>query len=311
MFHVAYCFDRNFAQYFGASVFSLILNYRGEPSELLIHLVSEDFDADLLEKIEVLRSTFRVGIRTYAVADEDLRYLSGLPLPVDSHFSRANYFRLLLPSILDAEIRRALYLDSDTIILDDISELLAKDIEGRAVGAVNAYSSDIHAKRLNLEYAVNSGVMIMDLAQWRSRDVHTHCFRWLVEHPELAQTVDQDAINVILSDSVFLLDPKWNFRVKSGEHIQPTDPVIIHYIGPTKPWHEWYDNEYGNHYWHYAQTCPWKASSPLQPRNVHELYNLACLRMKQSRYAEARHLYEGVYKALLKRLAQRNQANRP
>ena len=58
--------------------------------------------------------------------------------------------------------------------------------------------------------------MILDLIQWRSRSIHAHCFRWLVEHPGLAQTVDQDAINVILSDSMFLLDPKWNFQVKSG-----------------------------------------------------------------------------------------------
>ena len=87
---------------------------------------------------------------------------------------------------------------------------------GRAAAAVSTYSSDLQAKRLNLENAVNSGVMVIDLALWRSRNVPALCFRWLVEHPGLAQTVDQDAINVILSDSMFLLDPKWNFQVKSG-----------------------------------------------------------------------------------------------
>ena len=58
---------------------------------------------------------------------------------------------------------------------------------GRAAAAVSTYSSDLQAKRLNLENAVNSGVMVIDLALWRSRNVPALCFRWLVEHPGLAR----------------------------------------------------------------------------------------------------------------------------
>lgn len=297
LLHVAYCIDRKFTPYFGASVFSLLANYRADPSRLMIHVIVDHPDDGLAEGISQLRRLFRAGIRLHLAPEGDLDRLSDLPLPPASHFARANYLRLLLPSLLGKEVKRVLYLDADTIVVDDVSPLLAADIGGCAVGAVRAYSSARHARRLGLADTVNSGVMIMDLDQWRLRRLGASCARWLIDNRDIARNVDEDAINAVLAGSIFRLDARWNFQVKSGESAEHPNPAIVHFIGAAKPWHAWYDNGHGRHYWHYAHASPWKPAAPIQPETVRDLYSLACLRMKEGNHADAMRCYEGVYRA--------------
>src|SRR4051794_8787438 len=63
-------------------------------------------------------------------------------LPVREYFTEAMWYRLLLPELLP-DVARALYLDVDTLALDDLGPLWATDLDGAYVGAVtNVFQPD-------------------------------------------------------------------------------------------------------------------------------------------------------------------------
>ncbi len=51
-------------------------------------------------------------------------------LPHYGHFRLETYFRLLAPSLLPS-VKKAVYLDSDLVVLDDIAKLWDTDVEGK------------------------------------------------------------------------------------------------------------------------------------------------------------------------------------
>ena len=57
----------------------------------------------------------------------DKTILRNPPFIKNTHLSLATYFRILSPDLLPKEITKALYLDSDTLILKNIDELFNSD----------------------------------------------------------------------------------------------------------------------------------------------------------------------------------------
>lgn len=50
-------------------------------------------------------------------------------LKVSEHISIASYFRVLIPNLLPANYKKAIYLDADMIVQRDISKLWNQNIE--------------------------------------------------------------------------------------------------------------------------------------------------------------------------------------
>ncbi|MGC6761959.1 glycosyltransferase, partial [Escherichia coli] len=60
--------------------------------------------------------------------------------------------------------------------------------------------------------------------------------------------LDQDVLNVLLNGKVKFISEKYNTRYSINYELKDKvdnpvndDTVVIHYVGPTKPWHEWAD----------------------------------------------------------------------
>jgi lipopolysaccharide biosynthesis glycosyltransferase len=54
------------------------------------------------------------------------------------HVSRATYGRLLGVDRLPSDVTRAVYLDSDLVVLDDLGPLFSMDLDGAAIGAAQS-----------------------------------------------------------------------------------------------------------------------------------------------------------------------------
>jgi lipopolysaccharide biosynthesis glycosyltransferase len=63
MLHVAYCFDKNYRQHFGAAGTSLLSNGGHAGREMIVHVISDEFDEALASKLVALRSRFQVTIK--------------------------------------------------------------------------------------------------------------------------------------------------------------------------------------------------------------------------------------------------------
>jgi lipopolysaccharide biosynthesis glycosyltransferase len=167
-------------------------------------------------------------------------------LPTDETVVRPHYFRCLMGSVLPPSARRAIYIDADAIVLDDLQELWQSDLDGKVLGAASDYflprCRDAVGpwQELGLDPEApyfNSGVMLVDLDRWRTEDVASRVLRRCCDSREhlLAQgkwpQYDQFGLNVVLQGQWHLLSQDWNYLSELPEK----HPHVVHFCGGGKP----------------------------------------------------------------------------
>lgn len=205
--------------------------------------------------------------------EPDLQSLDGMKL--GGHISPVTYFRLLLPHVLPERVSRVIYLDSDVLVQGDLARLWATPLRGHPAGAVQDTAApymdtaaafpelargghilDVSPVENYVELGLaprvpycNGGAMLLDVTTWRSEGISQQILDCLREHRRFLRFWDQYGINVVLAERITLLDPRWNVSCYLSENWQETplsaedhahcrtDPWVIHFIGPDKPWH--------------------------------------------------------------------------
>lgn len=257
---ILYCFDEGFVDCSLVSAFSLI---QKTSSHYHIHFVHGKLSEVSAQKVKLFSDRFkdRVFVRSF---DE------GLPTVKGSHITNFTFARLMEIMRFDD---RVLYIDGDTLILDDIEELLRLELDGYAVGAALCpthlswwYKSLLqfrpgHARNLSqvtrrlkevnlnsLENYVNAGVMLIDTKRIRELglEVEFSDFKLAAKY----RWHDQDHINCLLNGRIKVINSKYNsiwgnlgFRnfvfpkaVRIAQREAITKPTIVHYAGKQKPW---------------------------------------------------------------------------
>ncbi len=208
-------------------------------------------------------------------------------LHVRGHFSVETYFRLLIPEILP-DYKKALYLDSDLVVLRDVADLYDVDVSGYLLAAThdadtagmyNGYDPTLkdYFKRTNLienpyDY-FQAGVVLLNLEEFRKS--YTTLEMLQVAASRNWYLLDQDVLNHLAQGRVLFVDMAWNtmmdwegLRVKSVVSLAPDElrdayhrarevPYIVHYAGPgNKPW-EYRNADMGEYFWYYARKSPY------------------------------------------------------
>jgi len=180
----------------------------------------------------------------------------GEDLPERLHVTQATYSRLLLPE-LSPEIERAIYIDADMLVLDDIAELFAvelgdalfaagRDVDTPTLGTGAPYSLD--ALRLSPDSPYhNAGILVFDAETWRTAGVGPATIKYVRTWTDEIVTPDQDGLNVVGVGRVLTLDRRFNFQV-AGESNGAAKAArtratirylprvaVVHFTGP-KPW---------------------------------------------------------------------------
>lgn len=179
-----------------------------------------------------------VGLKMHLIPfDPDLVKHTVLRAP---HLSRAAYARLFLSELLPA-LDRVIYLDTDTLVLENLSVLWQIDLNGFLGAAVPDDFIDpleITATKSRLGAYFNSGVMVLNLAQWRADDLMPKITALMASSDLLCE--DQSVLNVICANRMQLIDRKWNFFTMRFSEYPITNryisPSILHYGGTPKPW---------------------------------------------------------------------------
>ena len=175
-----------------------------------------------------------------------------------AHLEKSAYYRLFVPSILDSKYEKFLYLDADVIVLKSIEPILSLDLDGKILAGRNFFVQDeIVAANKKLERPFNapyfnSGVLFVDRVKWLENKITEKAIDLLVQAPERVSMADQCAINHAVGDDFLPLALEWNVTMQYWyPSTRPTvpgvtfenllsarnDPAIVHYNGPTKPWH--------------------------------------------------------------------------
>lgn len=214
------------------------------------------------------------------------RLLDGYDLYTRGHFSIETYYRLVLPELL-SDYDKVVYIDVDTIVLEDIAKLHYTDVEGYLLaasydpdtaGLYNGFQPDKKEymdRELRLEnpyHYFQAGVLLMNLKEFRQIS-STEQILSLAASKQW-QLLDQDVLNVLCEHKVRVLDMSWNVmydyagvRIKEiirlapkwlyEEYIQARKhPKIIHYAGPEKPW-MFPEGDFADVFWEYARRSPY------------------------------------------------------
>jgi lipopolysaccharide biosynthesis glycosyltransferase len=211
-----------------------------------IHVLVEHFPQQLRQRV---KSSLPAGSATIRWIDADLTRYSHLSATagVTRPLPRITYARLLLPQVLPARAPRALYLDADILVLQDLGALWQADLKGTSVGAVldgmdsaRRGGAPAFAQVPRVRRYFNAGVLLMDLDRCRARGLAESAHRFLQAHP-WSPYADQDALNVACDGDWLELDHKWNhqtiYHPVSLGHL-PADrlPGIAHFVTGNKPW---------------------------------------------------------------------------
>jgi lipopolysaccharide biosynthesis glycosyltransferase len=196
--------------------------------------------------------------------------------PVNGHASVATYFRLLLPGLLPAELKRVIFIDSDAIVSNSLQPLWELPLEGKALAAVPDHwlSCQGHGY-VHGEY-FNAGIMLIDLERWRKVDVLGIGSEFARANPDRLRHWDQDVLNHVFKNEWLALPERWNacphlfgllpeFSL-SPDHLSKSEldaidnPAIIHFAGPgpVKPWNARCTHPLRHVYRQARAKTPWK-----------------------------------------------------
>ena len=176
------------------------------------------------------------------------------------YYSNTTYFRLFLPELYP-QYDKVLYLDSDIIVLGDISELYNTDMETNLVAA--APDDIIQYNKVFQDYAelvvgvakyqhyFNAGVLLMNLDELRKFKFQEK-FLYLLEKVKFSIAQDQDYLNRLCKGRVTLVSHDWDVMPYVNTETKPEEIKLIHYNFAYKPWH-FEDVPYNEYFWEYAK----------------------------------------------------------
>ena len=176
------------------------------------------------------------------------------------YYTNTTYFRLFLPELYP-QYDKVLYLDSDIIVLGDISELYNTDMGTNLVAA--APDDIIQYNKVFQDYAelvvgvakyqnyFNAGVLLMNLDELRKFKFEEK-FLYLLGTVKFSVAQDQDYLNRLCKGRVKLVSHDWDVMPYVNDETKPEDIKLIHYNFAYKPWH-FEEVTYNEYFWKYAE----------------------------------------------------------
>ncbi len=223
--NVAFCFNEKYIPLALTSMVSLLEN---SPACFYDIYCVTDIDEKSKNKIQKFISSRYDSCKVIFLepnSDYDKAYCG--------QWSRAIWWRCMLPKILPATVDRIIYADVDTLFVRDLREAFELDIGDNLLSG--CFDSATY---------INSGFLVMNIAQFRKDSVYSKMINWAENNS--TKCPDQDMLNEICKNRIKSMSRKFNLIVDGGYSFLKTMnwalyreihyPVMLHYAGRIKPW---------------------------------------------------------------------------
>ena len=271
MIHITCSLDSKYTRFAGVLMTSIFENNKDE--KIMMHIMGFQLTDNDKKDLKHIVEKYQNEITFYDIKEEIFKDFS-----TKEQWNIATYFRLLLPELININVKRVLYVDCDIIFRGEIRELYDIDLENNIIGAVEDH---VLSPRISLNYShgiypenfyFNAGVLLIDLQEWRKYKITEKCFEYL--HKYKPMHLDQDTLNAVLQGKWKHLSYRYNFM--SDFHTAyfnkkdfemdirkkyPFYPIIIHFTG-TKPWHHTSRSVYKVDFFRYQSMTKWKDMLP-------------------------------------------------
>ena len=210
----------------------------------------------------------------------------GVTLPLDrTTYPITIYLRLFIQYIVPPHTQKALFLDVDMIVLEDISKLYNHELGQNVIAAVqdprlltfdNSWGGIFNYKELGFAPDTryfNTGLIIFNMPKWTEGNCAQKIIDCINDNIKYANYPDQYGFNVVLANQWLELDSRWNyFASGDDEH-----PYLVHFIS-RKPFYKSYsyNPKYKELFYKYLKLTEWRNAKPIgeMDRYVKKLKNV-------------------------------------
>jgi len=185
----------------------------------------------------------------------------------------ATYYRLDLHNLLP-DVDRVIYMDGDTAIFQDLSELIFLDMKGNYIlGFLDCTTNALEVYNIKNAVVICAGVILMDLDALRKNNISEKFNEFMQANLGKLYQHDQTTINYVCQGKISSLPPKygmWNFytftdflklNLKQAPSIRYNKkeltlaydkPGILHYTDG-KPFKHPHSKYYLDEWWEFAE----------------------------------------------------------
>lgn len=237
-----------------------------DASDITVYLLHSGLSKTSLRRIKKKIHSYGGRFRAVVVGEEE--FSEG---PVFRYFTKEMYYRLLCYKYLPITEKRVLYLDPDILIQGSLLPLYHSDLHGKTIGAVSDYAVNnllVECKeKIGIPQTVsyvNSGVLLFDLEKMRQELSMERMYAILEEKKDVFSFPDQDLINLYFKGDIHYLERTYNYNSGYGDtksmlrywgtlYSKKNVPVVIHFMGASKPWMPEYYGKFAERYLPYLK----------------------------------------------------------
>ncbi len=278
--NVLYLSDNNYAVFLGVSIVSLFENNKSIPA-LCVYVIDDAIAVENKKKLLSIAQKYKRQL-IFLDISEGIRKLKELHVPL-YRGSYTTYLKLFTFALLPDYVHRILFIDTDTVVVGDVSGILQIEMDGNPVSAVMDNLCAPDKKCLGYsekDLWFNMGVMLVDVDMWKRMDCEQIMIDTMKKRCAYV-AVDQNLLNIGLRGHISILSPAYNMtqhhQVYSYEaflKLFPQEsfysenvmeeakqhPIVYHFerfIGES-PWHKDNVTFYSDEFDKYLAMTPWK-----------------------------------------------------
>lgn len=231
--NIVFCVDQKYITDLAVAIKSLV----AYNDNLNIYVVNTDISSIFFLKFNEQLVNTNSTVIDWKIAEEELKWDASF-----EYISKISYARLLIPELLP-HLKKALYLDCDIVVDDNLDKLFQTDLQGKTLGmAIDWFKYNIKTNRYN------SGVILIDCDAWREKGYVEGLKKEISTRIDNNRNSDdQSVINGFFDDDkIYELSIDYNAAygidtlVQSDEvrdkFINYHGAKIIHFTGPYKPY---------------------------------------------------------------------------
>lgn len=202
-YNVLYTTDIKYFSHMLTSIYSLFEN--NKDLNITVHIIEEDFSEEEIKLLDEALSLYpNNNLKLYNMRKlYDIMKLYGI---VDSHKNYLLNARLFASEILE-DVDRILYLDSDTLVVNSLKEILRKNID-KPVAAVRQSIVPKNMKDIVPDY-YNSGVLVFNYEKYSHEDCLSEIYR-VANSNDYSMHPERDLLNLSFSNYILGLDISYN-----------------------------------------------------------------------------------------------------
>ncbi|PSS36445.1 Galacturonosyltransferase-like [Actinidia chinensis var. chinensis] len=257
--HVAMTLDAAYLRGSLAAILS-VLQHSACPENVRFHFVASGSADTRRLHLTISKSFPYLSFQIYELDDATVAGLisTSIRAALDCPL---NYARNYLADLLPNCVKKVVYLDSDLILVDDVSKLAATPLGTTAVLAAPEYCNANFTSYFTLTFwsnpslsltfsnrnacYFNTGVMVMDLERWRWGDFTTKIVEWmeLQKRMRLYELGSLPPFLLVFAGNIAPVDHRWNQHGLGGDNfrglcrdLHPGPVSLLHWSGKGKPW---------------------------------------------------------------------------